>query len=352
MAEDARQRQVPRFRRGSLVSMPVLESSATGPDRLLDFWRFVANALLGARSDDVLCRIFELGGSVDNLGDVAFTRDEIIVPFLHRKDLHSAVWHCFLISWLGAGGPQQQGYCWLRDMRLALPYADTNAEVLHDLYVGVEQRVQQLGVSAVFHGDSRAVRFRLDAQQQGERVLHEWHAAVPHITKVLEDGVHSPQEFDRMLRSVFFVGELTAKEAFINLFYARPWVADTAQHVPVGDGARRGARLVLYGEQTTRLQSASAASAIDCPVIKIARTLDWALQQDSTLLRAACCNYQSDAPHRHEPVRNRRVARKELLDLADVEVMLCYYVNYSKMRARFGGAAPPLSVCPRGWTRR
>jgi len=261
------------------------------------------------------------------------------------------VWHCFLISWLGAGGPQQQSYRWLRDSCLALPYADTNAEVLHDLYVSVEQLVQRFGVSAVFHGDSRAVRFRLDAQQQGERVLHAWHAAVPRITKVLEDGVYSPQDFDRTLRSVFFVGELTAKEAFINLYYARPQVADTRRHVPVGDGARRGACLVLYGESTTRLHTASAASRTDCPVAAVGRTRDWALQH-LPLLREACCNYQSTAPHRHEPVRNARIAREELLDLADVEVMLCYYVNYSKIRARFGNAAPPLSVCPRGWTRR
>jgi len=350
LEDDVRQRSVRRFRRGSLASMTVLDHSPAGPARLLDFWRFVANALLGAQSEDILCRTFRLGGSIDNIGDVAFTRDEIIAHFLQRGDLQSAVWHCFLIIWLGAGGPQQQTYCWLRDMDLALPYVDTDAKVLHNLYVRVEQRVQQLGASAVFHGDSRAVRFRLDAQQQGERVLHDWHAAVPGIARVLEDGVHSPQEFDRMLQSVYFVGELTAKEAFVYLYYARPQVADTTRHVPVGDGARLGARLVMSGEHN-RLHRASAVSGTDCPVAAVARTRDWALRS-LTLLREACWDYQRAAPHRCDPVRNARVARQELLDLADVEVMLCYYGNYSKMRARFGGAAPPLSICPRGWTRR
>jgi len=328
--------------------MIVLDPTPGGPARLLDFWRFVANALLGARSEDVLCRIFQLGGSVDNIGDVAFTRDEIIAPFLQNDDMHSAVWHCFLVVWLGAGGPQQQTYCWLRDLHLALPYVDTDAEVLHDLYASVEQRVQRLGASAVFHGDSRAVRLRLDPRRQGERVLHAWHAAVPRIARVLEEGVHSPQDLDRTLQSVFCVGELTAKEVFISLYYARPRVADTTRHVPVGDGARLGARRVLYGETSKR---PSAASGRDCPVAAVARTRDWALQS-LPLLREACCDYQRDAPHRYDRVRNARVARQELLDLADVEVMLCYYGNYSKMRARYGGAAPPLSTCPRGWTRR
>lgn len=350
--------------------------------RLRDFWSFVANALLGARSEDALCSAFELGGSIDCLGDVVFTRDEITAPFLRSGDLQSLVWHCLLISWLGAGGPDQETYRWLRGENLVQPYDCTDPALVHELYVRVERQVSELGSHAVFHGDSRAVRFRLDAQKQGERVLHSWYEAVPCIVQALgssEGGGVSPQCLEQKMRSTFFIGELTAKEVFVHLYYARPLVADTTRHVPVGGGARSGARLVWLGETGETSLSSLRGAAEGCAgrgrgtardggawrrgsapsrasedaafVVAIAQTLEWALER-LPILRAACREYQSTAPHRHEPPRNMRVAREHLLDIADVEVMLCYYQNYRKLKARYSDRPPPTSVCPRGWTRR
>ncbi|CAE8722475.1 unnamed protein product, partial [Polarella glacialis] len=86
--------------------------------RLYGFWDFIGNCLLGASSQDSVCSLFELGGSIDCIGDVAFTRDEITAPFLRVGDLPSVVWHCLLICWLGAGGPNQETYRWLRAEKL------------------------------------------------------------------------------------------------------------------------------------------------------------------------------------------------------------------------------------------
>ena len=106
--------------------------------------------------------------------------------------------------------------------------------------------VKQLGHSAVPDGDSRLVKLRLDPKQQGPHVLEEWFAAVPLIVTTLESGL-TPEELERTLRKIFHVGELTAKEMFVHLAYARPKVADTRRHIPVGPGSRAGAILVLKG---------------------------------------------------------------------------------------------------------
>jgi len=213
----------------------------------------------------------------------------------------------------------------------------------------VELRAAEYGLDDVFGGDSRAAKFRLEPQQ-GERVLLSWHAAVPRIAEALEGT--SPENLERVLRSTIFIGELTAKELFVHLFYARPHAADTTKHIPLGGGARCGARLVLRGEgQMSEARGAAAELADAAAVRRIAECRDWALAHVPGLLDA-CQEYQQLAPHREDPLRNQRVAREQLLDLADVEVMLCYYKNYRKLQQRFGGGPVPANVCPRGWARR
>mmetsp|Transcript_101494 Transcript_101494/g.316470 ORF Transcript_101494/g.316470 Transcript_101494/m.316470 type:complete len:241 (-) Transcript_101494:62-784(-) len=239
----------------------------------------------------------------------------------------------------------------------------------------MEQRVEQMGSRAVFHGDSRAARFRLDPCQ-GERVLHQWHEAVPTICEAL-DGQVSPKKLESVLRKTFYIGELTAKELFVHLSYARPKCADTTRHVPIGEGARCGARLIFEGEAAVAAAAAaqrergppgsvgrprkSSASGQACDRAQREKDLEAVRQvaasHDEHLrhvpaLREACREYQETATHRDDPLRNCRVAREHLLDLADVEVMLCFYKNYCKMRARWGNNPVPPYICPRGWTRR
>jgi hypothetical protein len=84
---------------------------------------------------------------------------------------------------------------------------------------------------------------------------------------------------------------------------------------------------------------------------RILQIQSWALE-NMPRLAEACRDYRSSAPHRFDPVRNHKLQRDLLFDLADVEVMLCYYKNYVKLRQRFGDGAIPLGVCPRGWERR
>ena len=72
-------------------------------------------ALLDELSADLICHTFELGDTIAALGDVAFVRDEITVSFLLHDDLEWVVWHCLLFSWLGAAGPDQITYRWLRE---------------------------------------------------------------------------------------------------------------------------------------------------------------------------------------------------------------------------------------------
>ena len=147
------------------------------PEDSRPFWEFVTQALLGAEATDAVCRTFELGGTIDSLGDVAFVREEITAHFLAGQDLHSVIWHVLLICWLGGGGPRHQTYLWLRKIGLASKYI-AGAGVA-ELYRRVLERTAKLGWAAVFHGDSTAVRFRLDTKLQGEALLSEWHEAVP-----------------------------------------------------------------------------------------------------------------------------------------------------------------------------
>ena len=74
------------------VFMPPVLLGADGfQQRALDFWQFVFQALKGGQAEDSVCRTFDLGGSIDCLGDVAFFRDEITARFMH-KTMHS-VWY-------------------------------------------------------------------------------------------------------------------------------------------------------------------------------------------------------------------------------------------------------------------
>jgi len=343
---------------------PVPPPPSGSPSHMHGFWAFVAQALLGERATDLVCRTFELGGTIDSLGDVAFARDQITAPFLTRGDLASIVWHCMLMSWLGSGGPRQGTYCWLREEGLARPYDETESCLVHEIYRRVERRKDELGWGAVFAGDSRAVKFRLNPKQQGEDILHAWHDAVPRIVDALESEGASSEHLDRVLRSVAHVGELTSKELIVFFHYARPAVADTTRFIPVGVGAREGARLVLSGEPFHTNKTCDTACSREpgtCynlftrggleAVRVVAAQQDWALEHVLELA-SACRSYQLVAPHRRDPRRNCRVVRPQLLDLADVEVMLCYYTNYLKLRARYGDGPVPLGVCPRGWARR
>lgn len=149
--------------------------------------------------------------------------------------------------------------------------------------------------------------------------------------------------------------------------------------MPVGGGACAGARLVLGCPAAT---PATAPEGLRCGASRgrgavrglgqtrrtaatvhaesewglratriVTDSLAWALE-DVPALAHACERYRLNAPHRHDPLRNGRVARKHLLDLADVEVMLCYFKNYQKLRKRFGDGPLPSNACPSGWTRR
>lgn len=350
-----------------LLARPQTAPSDGFATRIVKFWTFVADALLGPRSSDSVCSTFKLGGSIDRLGDVAFTRDAVIAPFLRIADLQSLVWHCLLICWLGAGGPEQDTFKLLCSQNLICAYDETDTALLHSMYRYVQTLVETKGISRVFHGDSRSVRWRLDERQQGERVLESWFTAVPMIAGALGRSVE-PLDLDRIMTSVHYIGELTAKELYVLLSYAQTSSADTTRHCPVGGGARAGAELVLFGDggvpvgsptprrsnnssekkQEPRLKQGQALEAIRA----ISSLKEWAAQYIPNL-KMACREYQSTAEHRHDQFRNCRVRRPELqlFDLADVEVMLCYYKNYSKLKARFGSSPIPASCCPRGWTR-
>lgn len=366
---------------GSLERAPrsSLQSGLEG--RLHDFWSFIAAALQGSRSEDNVCATFQLGGSIDNIGDVAFTRDQITAPFLREGDLNSCIWHLLIFVWLGAGGPHQGTYQWLLEKNIIQKYALTSKATVQRLYREVEEKAKRDGMSKVFHGDSRSVLWRLDARQQGEPVLVKWHEAVPKIRDALLRNV-DPVQLEKVLRSVHFIGELTAKEVYVLLHYACPAVADTTKYCPIGNGARSGAELVLFGARPrqaapnkrkqvslpadggalglspafgsaheehlqTNLTGGEALAALKT----ITDSHDWALERVPGL-KASCVEYQRSAPHKNDKLRNCRVAREQLLDMADVEVMLCFYQNYIKLKRRFGSGQIPELSTPRGWVRR
>ena len=83
---------------------PTLQTASESPD-LPVFWELVAQALLDESSAVAICHAFELGGTIDALGDVAFVRDEIMVSFLLDDKLVRVVWHCLSFSWVGAKPP-------------------------------------------------------------------------------------------------------------------------------------------------------------------------------------------------------------------------------------------------------
>jgi len=334
---------------------------------LYQFWNFVTQALLGKHADDSVCRAFKLGGSIDQLSDVAFSRDHIVGKFGRTDDLCSIVWHQMLICWLGAGGPRQRSYQWLCQKGFAKRYCETDSVLVSKIYTSIEALAREHGFSRVFDGDSRAVKFRLDSKQQGEPVLQSWFQAVPQLARALTKKI-APDHLERELRSIFYVGELTAKELFVLLSYARPSVADTVRHTPVGPGARDGAMMVLRGE------AEKCSEKNTCPIVApnrgkvgggarrassdsleatrlICDLQEWALRHIPRLAKA-CEDYRATAPHRDDPLRNGRIKRPYLFDLADIEVMLCYYKNYVKMRRRFGRGDIPPGASVRGWERR
>ena len=372
----------------SLDEVPHFLPKSEMEGRLHGFWSFVTAALRGGTSDDNVCSTFLLGGSIDNIGDVAFVRDEIVGPFLRQGDLNTVIWHVLLFVWLGAGGPNQKTYRWLLERNFIQKYAATSKETVRRIYLEVEEKAEREGMGNVFHGDSRCVRWRLDKRQQGESVLHSWHQAVPKIGDALQKNV-PPTQLEKVLRSVHFIGELTAKEVYVLLHYACPAVADTSRHCPTGAGARSGAELVLFGvpaiiappakkqkrcslpedgaaaldlsparkhAHSGHLHTNSSSSGVTggealAALMAIANTCDWAMERVPGL-KAACLEYQRSAPHRADKLRNCRVAREKLLDMADVEVMLCYYKNYVKLKRRFGSGVIPEQSTPRGWMRR
>lgn len=266
-----------------------------------------------------------------------------------------------LICWLGAGGPHQKSFVWLSESGLAKTWGETTSGHVTQLYEAVKQRVDLLGWAAVFDGDSRAVKFRLDSNQQGENVVQEWFKAVPGVVAALESGM-TPSKLEQTLRSIHFVGELTAKEIFVHLAYVKPQVADTTRHIAVGPGAREGALIVLRNVEAVDQQSQAqtlAANNTDAwrksddleSMRRILALQPWALH-NVPRLSEACREYRANAPHRLDPLCNYRLQREYLFDLADVEVMLCYFKNYHKIHEKHRDRQLPPKLCPRGWERR
>ena len=213
----------------------------------------------------------------------------------------------------------------------------------------MQRQLEEAGWDKVFHGDSRAVRFRLDERQQGETVLQAWYLAVPQMADVLRGGNTTPAGLEKELRKVHYVGVLTAKELHVHLSYGHPGVADTTQYVPVGEGAMAGANFVLRGGASAWGKATASEQQGALKAIRACR--------DEALLKIqgfqdACSTYQAAAPHRADPHRNCRVARDHLLDLADIEVMLCFYKNYRKLMESVGDAPVPPNAGIRGWVRR
>ena len=93
MPTPCRERQLPwdgTLPRG-LPRKPTLQTAAEFPG-LPVFWAFFAQALLGEMSADPICHTFELGATIDALGDVAFVGDEITASFLLHDGRESVVW--------------------------------------------------------------------------------------------------------------------------------------------------------------------------------------------------------------------------------------------------------------------
>jgi hypothetical protein len=164
----------------------------------------------------------------------------------------------------------------------------------------------------------------------------------------------------KVLRSVHYIGELTAKEVFVLLSFPFLRAANTGQHVPMDPGARAGLAVLLHGygrsgDDAPKLTSVdpgrpnvSGGEAL-AVLQAVTASFDWALKRVQGL-ELACDEYRMSAPQRNDELRNKRVARERLLDMADVEVMACLYMNYLKLKMRCPLAEIP--VTPRGWVRR
>ena len=88
--------------------------------------RVTWSALLDESAAVAICHAFELGGTIDALGDVAFVRDEIMVSFLLDDKLAN----------------------------LARPYGRTSPDVISGNYRRVWVQVQNRGLYTVVSGGS------------------------------------------------------------------------------------------------------------------------------------------------------------------------------------------------------
>ena len=196
MQTPCRERQLPwddTLPRG-LPRKPTLQTAAEFPG-LPVFWEFVAQALLDESSAVAICHTFELGGTMDALGDGAFVRDEIMVSFLLHDDLERVVWHCLSFSWLGAK-PPIAGFERRTSRDPSVAPAPTWS-----------QRSACLGSGSGARPVCRVLGlFRLQPSQDG--VFLGWFSSVPNTVAALRSGV-SPQTHVKIVRRVGSIGVLT-----------------------------------------------------------------------------------------------------------------------------------------------
>ena len=142
------------------------------------------------------------------------------------------MWHCLLISWLGAAGPDQSTYRWLREANLAKPFGHATPDVVSEIYRRVRIRVEERGLCAVFSGDISSVLFRLQPSQ--DSLFHDWFSSVPDNMAALRSGV-SPQTLVKFLRRAGCFYVLTVKVIFVHLSCVCPHVVDTTHLKQLGE---------------------------------------------------------------------------------------------------------------------
>lgn len=289
-----------------------------GSHRVADFWNFVAEALKGPASSDTICRQFQLGGVLDAIPGVAFVRDEISGEMM-RTDMESVVWHILLFCWLGGGGLrhatynwQRATYNWLRALGLTRTLQKTTDAIVTDICGRVSDRISKF---------RRRGDLGLEFVAKDRQALLAWRRAAHGIARALVAEV-APAVLESQLLAVPCLGEPIAKEVFLHLSYVAPLCADTSAVVFVAEAAVQGAVLAL-GE----LPPGSPIKAVQA----VYATQRWALSKVQQFADAALA-YSKDALHASDPVRGVRARRQPLLDLTDVEAMLCHYSHYMRLR--------------------